>query len=321
MPEREGSRIDQAFAKTAQRLEQRKKRNRELPSIVEPAAAPQQWWEVAKAASALADSVSGVPIAGPAIELLKAVSRVQDAQTAMLVSIGRDVRLIREGAFKAAQEHLATAHRYGPQHRRYERELAAAHDSLVDAFGQAASDEEKSVIRYHLGLVALLHRDTDDTDDGGFQLRESYKHCLSVVGQVTKDLDKRTVSEKFSEKLRDLIEENPRAVSRGVGAGAGVAAIGGVVIGTGGLAAAALPPVVAGAMVVGAADKLKQARRNYRVGIMLESYAPFVNAVVRTLNAVVGNATQPGLAFRGDTTTGYQLEWRALSIADETAAW
>lgn len=46
-----------------------------------------------------------------------------------------------------------TARRHGPQHPDYQDELRAAKNSLQEAIGPAASEEETSVIRYHLGLV------------------------------------------------------------------------------------------------------------------------------------------------------------------------
>jgi hypothetical protein len=314
MSEQQGSRTDQAIAKMARRLELRRKGDRKLPAITDQSAAPQQWWGVAKAACALADSVSGVPIAGPAIELLKAISRVEDAQTAMLAAIGRDVRLIREGPFHAAQEHLATAHRYKPQHPDYKGELKDAKKSLLQAWGQAASEEEKSLIRYHLGLVALLqYNDTAEAEDrlrksykqeAEYQLSESYRHCLSVVGTLAEDLKKTSVTEHLRKNLNKIAEEHKGATEASALGILGAAGVSGTAL--------LLAPLLAGALVVNSADKLKCARRNYRVGSTLESYAPFVNAVVRTLNAVLGNAAQPGLTFRGDTTTGYQLEWAAL---------
>jgi hypothetical protein len=322
MSERHGSRTDQTFAKVARRLERRKKGNGKLPTTAEPVAAPQQWLGVAKAASALVDSLSGVPVAAPAVELLTAIAGVEDTQTAMLALIGRDVRLIREGPFHAAQEHLATAlrygRRYGPQHPDYTGELQDAKKSLVQALGRTApeEDQEKSLIRYQLGLVALLQcNNTTEAEyqlresykqEAEHQLRESYKHCQRVVGTFARARNKNT----FKENLAVVAHNHPGVGRAGFwGTSVAVAATGGLLF----------APLAAGALVMNASHKLTSARRNYRLGTMLESYTPFLNAVVRTLNTVVGNGTQPVLdfGFSGDITIGYWLEWRA----DETGVW
>ena len=89
----------------------------QLPPVVEPVADPPQWIAVAKAASALADAVSGTPVAGKAVALLTAIADAQDTQTAMLKAIARDVQLMREGPYKTAQKHLDIAHQNGPADR------------------------------------------------------------------------------------------------------------------------------------------------------------------------------------------------------------
>ena len=313
MFERQGSRTDQVIAKMARRLEQPKKGNNELPAVVQPVAAQQQWVNVAKAASELVDAVTGVPVAGLAVALLRAISGAEDAQTAMLKSIAQDVSLIREGPFRSAQKYLEIARANGRKHPRYEHQLGQAQHQLVLAYGHAGSAQEKSVICYHLGLVALLRSDIDQADpklresykdEAELQLRESYGHCRSVVGTLAEDLTKTSLSEKLKKNLDRIADDHPSATEAG-----GLAALGVITVSG---AAAFVAPLVAGAVVVNSADKLNRARRNYRVGTKLESYAPFVNAVVRTLNAVLGNAAQPGLALCGDTTIGYQLKWAAL---------
>ena len=98
-----------------------------------------RWIDVAKSASALADAVSPAPVAGLSVDLLIAISGAQDAQTALLSSIDRNVALIRTGPFRAAQEHLSSARDYGPEHSEYQHELRAARFSFVAALGQICS--------------------------------------------------------------------------------------------------------------------------------------------------------------------------------------
>lgn len=137
-----------------------------------------RWIDVAKSASALADAVSPAPVAGLSVDLLIAISGAQDAQTALLSSIDRNVALIRTGPFRAAQEHLSSARDYGPEHSEYQHELRAARFSFVAALGQTDSQEEQSFIRYHLGLVELLRGDTEGAKR---ELTKSYQLCEKVV--------------------------------------------------------------------------------------------------------------------------------------------
>lgn len=136
---------------------------------------PQQWWAVAKFAGVLVDSVStasgvGLPIAGPAVDLLKAMSRAEDAETATRGSIERQAALIRGGPFRAALEHLATALRYGPEHPDYGGHLKRARDRLCEALSQSASVQQKSLIRYYLGLVEMLRGNKTEAE---YQWREA----------------------------------------------------------------------------------------------------------------------------------------------------
>ncbi len=43
--------------------------------------------------------------------------------------------------------------------------------------------------------------------------------------------------------------------------------------------------------------------------IALEGYAPFVNTVARTVNAMERRATRPGIRLRKSSAKGYELEW------------
>ncbi|MBV8346404.1 MAG: hypothetical protein JOZ49_02375 [Mycolicibacterium sp.] len=147
--------IDRAFAIIARRLEQPRVRGKQqLPAVIEPVSA-RNWVDIAKAAAALADAVSPAALAGPSVDLLVAISGAQDTQALLLASIARDVNLIRLGEFRAALEHLSSARYYGPRHSEYSDELREARSCLVKALGQAASEEEQSFIRYHLGLATL----------------------------------------------------------------------------------------------------------------------------------------------------------------------
>lgn len=270
--------VDRTLARIARRLEKRRVRGeQQMPVVIQPVSAPSQWIGVAKAASALADAVSGTHLAGLAVKLLEAISGAQDAQNALLASIARDVNLIRVGPFRAAREHLSSACYYGPQHPDYQHELLEARDCLVTALGQAASEDEQSFIRYHLGLVGLLRGDTEEAKR---QLTASYQLCQKVISgliEMLQDKDK-VAAHPFSAKYF-------------------------FVGGLGGLVGGGAAQYVKG--------KLTYLRFDYGAATMLAGYAPFVNAVARTLNAAAGAATLPGLAFQGDFVRGYELDWTA----------
>lgn len=275
MLDRRNSSTEGVYARFADRWQQLKPGDGRLPAVVEPVVG-QQWVSVAKAASSLVDSVSGVPLAEPAVALLAAVLGAEEVQTAMLKSIARDVSLIREGPFRSAQKYLEIAHAKGPGNPRYESQLDAAHDQLVQAWGQARSEQEKSVICYHLGLVGLLQNDTGGAVS---QLRKSYEHCRIVVNSLVGAME--STKKNALENTLDALEN--RNIS-GAQAGAAV----GVVVSAGGAFLLPLVIPVAGGMFI--ANRVRQSRRG-KAATMLENYAPFVDAVVATLHAVAGDTS------------------------------
>jgi len=107
---------------------------------------------------------------------------IEDIQVVMLKRIGRDVQLLREGPFHAAQEQLRIALRKGPMHADYGHHLSEAEDLLVSALGQAASIEEKSIVRFHLGVIEALR---GDIAEARYRLKESFDDCMTVTCELS----------------------------------------------------------------------------------------------------------------------------------------
>jgi hypothetical protein len=144
----------------------------------------------------IAATSAGVPAATEVSKVILALLGLQDAQSAMLDHIRRDVELLRAGPFRAAQEQLAIANRKSSVDAEYQHHLQRAVDLLVDALGQSASVEESSVIRFNLGVVAAV---SGDAAEARHRLAESYRDCVSVVEElVTRTTDIKIIKSRWT---------------------------------------------------------------------------------------------------------------------------
>lgn len=179
-----GEGLDGALGQAAKWMQKRRKRtpDRSLAIVDSDAVAGGKWSGLASAVEGYAVAVSGASAAGPAITLLKALYGVEDAQAAMLSSIDRQVRLLREGPFRSGQLLLREAGRVGPTAgAEYSEFLAKAKDRFYDAHGLAASIQERALVEFHLGLVAFL---TGKDADAKHWLGKCYESCVQVVDEL-----------------------------------------------------------------------------------------------------------------------------------------
>jgi len=174
-----GKRMDAELARVARRLQARRRRAQPTPAVSPPV--PGSWSGLAESLSVFAAESAGVPGAGAAAQVIRALCGIENAQAAMLKSIQRDVQLLREGPFKAAQEQLRTAMRKGPSNSGYAHHLREAEDLLISALTQSASIEESSVIRFYLGVVAIVN---GNVREARYRFVESYRDCVNVTEEL-----------------------------------------------------------------------------------------------------------------------------------------
>lgn len=150
------------------------------PSVTDLPDTSIAWGSVADSMVALA--TSRIPGSTAVIQAIKALYGVGDAQTALLLRIGRDVELIRTGPFRSAGEHVATAMRKSIAGTDYERHLVEAENLLIQALGQHASTEESSVINFNLGIVAAIRGDRAEAEH---RLRQAYDDSVEVANELS----------------------------------------------------------------------------------------------------------------------------------------
>jgi hypothetical protein len=114
------------------------------------------WSNLASSVVAFASQQSGIPGAS---EVILALCGIEDEQAAMLRRIQSDVALLRMGPFRAARVHLQTADRKGLAHPDYQYHLRESVSLLIQALGQSASAEERSVVTFNLALVEAVRGD------------------------------------------------------------------------------------------------------------------------------------------------------------------
>jgi len=177
-----GQELDGTLRRAAKWTQNRLKRTADapLPTVEDREMAGYRWTGLASAVGSYA--TAGVPGADSTINLLKALYGVEDAQAAMLSSIDRQVRLLREGPFRSGQLLLHEAGRVGPADEEYSGFLAKARDRFYDAHGLAASVQERALIELHLGLVAAL---INKPADAKHWLSKCCESCAQVVGELT----------------------------------------------------------------------------------------------------------------------------------------
>jgi hypothetical protein len=136
-----------------------------------------RWSDLASSVAAFAAQQSGIPGASEAAQVILALCGIEDEQAIMLRRIQSDVALLRMGPFRSARVHLQTADRKGSAHPDYQYHLREAVSLLIQALGQSASAEERSVVTFNLGLVEAVRGDAREAQS---RLEESYSYCVTA---------------------------------------------------------------------------------------------------------------------------------------------
>jgi hypothetical protein len=136
------------------------------------------WSNLASSVVAFASQQSGIPGAS---EVILALCGIEDEQATMLRRIQSDVALLRMGPFRSARMHLQTADRKGSAHPDYQYHLRESVSLLIQALGQSASAEERSVVTFNLALVEAVRGDAREAKS---RLEESYSYCVTASREL-----------------------------------------------------------------------------------------------------------------------------------------
>jgi|GEM_PF-5718868 len=136
---------------------------------------------VARFAATALNLPGGSSSVDAAVDVLHALSGVQDAQTAMLESLAQEVQLLRAAPYKTALLLVGEAARVGPSGDGYEKFLGDASTQLYEAHSLCDSVEEQAVVEFHLGLVYML---LDKPSDAVYWLLESCKSGHKVLDDL-----------------------------------------------------------------------------------------------------------------------------------------
>jgi hypothetical protein len=139
------------------------------------------WSNLASSVAAFASQQSGIPGASEASQVILALCGIENEQATMLRRIQSDVSLLRMGPFHSARVHLETADRKGSAHPDYEFHLREAVSLFIQALGQSASAEERSVVAFNLGLVEAVRGDAREARS---RLEESYGYCVTASQEL-----------------------------------------------------------------------------------------------------------------------------------------
>jgi hypothetical protein len=159
-----------------------------LPALAPDEPGGSRWAGLAGALERYAADVSGMPGAGSAIDVLRGLYGVEDAQSAMLATIERDVKLLSEGPFKSGQLLLSEAQRVGTQDPEYPQFLQQARDHFYDAHGLASSIQERALVEFHLGAVYALEGRRSDAEYWLGQSHESARQVIAELGAAAKNV-------------------------------------------------------------------------------------------------------------------------------------
>jgi hypothetical protein len=129
------------------------------------------WSNLASSVITFASQQSGIPGASEASQVILALCGIEDVQATMLQRIQSDVALLRMGPFRSARVHLQTADRKGSAHPDYQYHLREAVSLFIQALGQSASAEERSVVTFNLGLVEAVRGDAREAQSRLEELR------------------------------------------------------------------------------------------------------------------------------------------------------
>lgn len=191
-PSATGSKLDEQLLKVAQWARQRAgKHDEQLPAVVfsgpDPAA---KWFGLAASVakfgpvhSALNNALtSAVPGGDQVLELVKSLYAIEDEQSRVLHSIDTNVKLLKEGPYRAGRLLLSEAHRLADHAEESRRLLETAKDRFYDAQPLASSVQERTMVELHLALVWLA---LGRPDDARYWLEQAYQSARLVIDSLT----------------------------------------------------------------------------------------------------------------------------------------
>ncbi|GAA2038244.1 hypothetical protein GCM10009839_44640 [Catenulispora yoronensis] len=186
-----GSRLDEQLLKVAKWTRQRGGKHEELPAVTfsgpDPAA---KWFSLASKVakfgpvhSALNSALnSAVPGGDQVLDLVKSLYAIEDEQSRVLHSIDTNVKLLKEGPYRAGRLLLSEAHRLSNRDDESQRLLESAKDRFYDAQPLASSVQERTMVELHLALVWLA---LGRTDDARYWLEQAYQSARVVIESLT----------------------------------------------------------------------------------------------------------------------------------------
>ena len=150
-----------------------------FPSEFRRACGP--WVSVTAAAAKASFALAGVTGAGPVVDLVLALSGVDNAQTELLESIKADTLLLRQEPLRTAVTLMGEAKRVGPDDERWAQFLREAIGSLYRANSLAVSLEEQAVVQFGLACAYLT---LNKTVDARHWIEESVKSERAVLNAL-----------------------------------------------------------------------------------------------------------------------------------------
>ncbi|MEY9934400.1 hypothetical protein ABH926_009068 [Catenulispora sp. GP43] len=187
-----GSRLDEQLLKVAQWTRQRAGKHEEFPAVAlsgpDPAA---KWFSLASSVakfgpvhSALNTALaSAVPGGDQVLDLVKSLYAIEDEQSRVLHSIDTNVKLLKEGPYRAGRLLLSEAHRLADHDEESRRLLETAKDRFYDAQPLASSVQERTMVELHLALVWLA---LGRPDDARYWLEQAYQSARVVIDSLTR---------------------------------------------------------------------------------------------------------------------------------------
>ena len=160
------------------------KRPAEMPAVTysgpDPAA---KWFGLASKVANFGPIHDAVPGSDHVLEMIKALYDIEDEQSRVLQSIDSNVKLLKEGPYRAGRLLLSEAHRLGDRDDESRRLLETAKDRFYDAQPLASSVQERALAEMHLGLVYLALR---RNDDARHWLEQAYQSARVVIDALIK---------------------------------------------------------------------------------------------------------------------------------------
>ena len=160
------------------------RRAHDLP-IVTPSGpdAAAKWFGLASSVAKFGPVQAALPGSEHILGVVKALYDIEDEQIRVLHSIDANVKLLKEGAFRAGRLLLSEAHRLGDRDDESRRLLESAKDRFYDAQPLASSVQERALVEMHLGLVWLA---LGRAEDARYWLEQSYQSARVVIETLTK---------------------------------------------------------------------------------------------------------------------------------------